>query len=223
VLARADFSSSLIGSLVQTVDRSLLLRNGALPLAKYEEIETSVLREWLALGKSAQNDIVLSLAIDMADSTRVLFNLANDPNFDAARGLKVSNGFIRTEELFEHARRYREAAFIVFPYAIQERPAMTSREALATAMERFNHTGVLTIGNFRDVLQGRWEWAALEMRILERELGPLEQHRKEVEAALKTWTELSAEWKDGELQLWDRSGLWGTEPKHPLITLEPLR
>lgn len=225
LVTRAAVEGSSLASLFHLVADQVALQSGALEFAKNDAVPTEFLREWLELGRRFQLDVVLALAVESADWVRIADSDERTVR-NRAHGLERDDGFRSIEEHFKEARIHLDARMKVIEFAKQERPPLHTVEGIKAAHEfAAGLSAILQFGHsLHDAACSTWAWAGLELRILEREHGPLHENRELVDAALEAWPTLRAEWKGNTLELRAKPE-YAPHAKSPsaAITLPPLK
>jgi hypothetical protein len=108
----------------------------------------------------------------------------------------------------------------VLQYAAKPYPAANTEQGRKDLHELDKKLDVLIGSNVRDAVGAHWSWAALELRIVERENGPLSEHHELVGTTLaENWPTLRAQWKTEELQLWIKEDELPRKETSPLNAL----
>jgi len=224
--SRLESNNGLIPALFHVVSADLLFDLCVRPYALEDEVSTGTLREWLALGTAAELDFVTALAVELSDMRRQV--VADAELLKGAPELMIDERGARSvEDYFREVNAYADMAFTCADYARKERRSLRDVAAVVEAFEALEVGTPISVGaNLRDAAKFYWRWAGLEMRILQRESGPLIDQREAVEEKLKqNWPALTPKWKeDGTLELWlNHEVLPFNEPTKPLTTLTPAR
>lgn len=222
VTSRLRTEYSLIAHLFNLVAREVMLKETVLKLAVVKEVPVKDLKRWLELGRKNHPDVMIAFACEFADAIRV--QEGGDDTFDNADGLEGVEEFITVEEFFREWRRDAEGRFAVMEYALNPHPPVHTPEGLADAVEFDRQVGPLLAFNVWDAVRGYWLWLALELRIFERENGPLHEHREEIEALITAHPWLKPRWDGEVLEVWTLNAS-GDEyiVDNPLFKLAPVQ
>lgn len=221
LLSRVRMEGNLIEALIHVVASGIAWHNGALPLARNEAIKVEHLREWMQLARSINVDIMLALALEFADHIRIPGRTL-DKVWTEADQLVREDENQSVEEFFAYRRRYAPGYWAVIEYAAKPRPPIHSAQVLRDIHQLNLRTDPDISANVRDAAIATWEWAGLEMRILERVHGPLHENRELVDAALKDWPALRAKWNGDTLELWIKDDFApGLSSTSAIVTLPP--
>jgi hypothetical protein len=226
VSSRVDWNLSVIGVLVHCIAGERLLVDAALPLIERHGVSAENARAWLKLAGASRRDLAYAMAVDSVAHARML---QHEPEITFARVLRpdldvpnVKTAFT-VEEIFESWRRHSDWCFEFYPYVTGPRASLLTPQGqrdLATAMRT---APFLHLSNYRDDVTDRLRWAALDLRIVEREHGPLSQHPEIVEQVLRRWPGLMPAWDGDTLKVSVRKEyMFGQEPSVPLFELSAL-
>jgi hypothetical protein len=220
--SRADLVGNLITFLLLVEANSILVETCVAHLPRLHEVPVEVLREWLELGKAAEFDLLRAFAYEFADSPRTLVHeIDNNEEFAASMGRLSVNQSV--EEHFEEFVGYSESRKHIIELASRTTFDLRTPEGAHDAAEHLRRSTLLIMSNDRDCMEAYLIWAALELRILERESGPLAEQQEAVEAVLKSWPGLRAVFAEDAVELWlDHEVLPWNKPDRPLISLTPL-
>jgi hypothetical protein len=222
VIAKMRVGDSLIGSLVLVVVSEMALVQYALPLADNPEVEIAVLRQWLELGRAMEPAMLRSVAVELAQGIRLMANVSDELASHMVAELRAQEGEAKVESLFADWRKWLGGRLDYLAWAASRQGSPRDKASLEAARESTSGVGFLMYANFVDAAKAHWIWAALDMRILERERGALSEHMDAVHARLaEAWPALRAEFRANELQLWVRPEHALDMPQRdPLVTLQ---
>jgi hypothetical protein len=219
--SRIQFVGNVLTLIVPTIANDILVQQCVVHFPRLHEVPVERLREWLALGRAVEFDPLRAFANDFADSIRASLNdLERDDEIGSVMSLLDKDESI--EGLFaEHARQLAgQRRFI--GAASGETPSLRVLEGARQANEHMKQLHFYSTSD-KMCFEAYQVWAALELRILEREFGPLAEQQETVETALEAWPGLRAVFAEDGVELWlDHEVLPYAKPDEPLIRLAPL-
>lgn len=208
---------ALIGALVHVVVVDALVRHTLIRLAESGKVPPDVLTVWADCGRKLHVDVLLALAIEVADRTR----LRTEPGqleWDFSRQLARDNGFVSVEDAFVEYRRNGEGAIALLHHVRARRSRIDTPDGLRAALSLATTLPFLIQGNLFDAAAAHWIWAALEVRVCELEPGSAESVTERIERVVDDWPALKAQWKGQTLELWVSESV-GYKQDDPLIRL----
>lgn len=215
LLSRCEFRGRLIPLVVMQVARSALLRC-AISVAPSAVVPVATLEEWLKHGSGAKVDIVEAMAVEIA---RFVRHGGDDMNWRAQAAKGTSEymtrecGLTSLEEWIRWLVDEADGMFRLFEYAAKRPGEIRTLAQFKDAARAMSGLRSLTEPNRYDAYTNNLEWAGLELKILERKVGSLKEHKDEVAEVLKKYDGLRTEWLDKKLELWPlmeirRRGPW---------------
>lgn len=212
---------AMLGALVHAVVVDALVRHTLIPLAESGNVPRDVLEGWVASGRRLHVDVLLALAIEVADRTR-LRPKPGQLEWDFSRELTRKSGFVSVEDAFVEYRRDGEGAIALLRHVRARRSRIDTPDGLRAALSLAANLPFLIQGNLFDAAAAHWIWAALEVRVCELEPGSAESGTERIERVVDGWPALEARWKGQTLELWVRESV-GYKQDDPLIRLSLLR